>query len=198
LIASVEIADPQTIRIRTKGPAPGLLSDLEQISIIARHAAEGRSTADFNAGKAAIGTGPYTYVSWQPGDRLRLAANPDYWGGVEPWTNLTIRPIPNDGARVAAMLAGANLVVTARDASGRLAGVARSLTDFAYACYLSDLCVDPAFQVKGIGRALIAETKRILGPGCMLLLLSAPDPMTWYPKLGLEPVANGFIIRRDG
>lgn len=107
------------------------------------------------------------------------------------------RPV-DDAARMAAMLAGANLVVTARDAAGRLAGVARSLTDFAYACYLSDLCVDPAFQGRGIGRALIAETKRILGPGCKLLLLSAPDPMTWYPKLGMERVANGFIIRRDG
>ena len=107
------------------------------------------------------------------------------------------RPV-DDAARMAAMLRGSNLVVTARDAAGRLAGVARSVTDFAYCCYLSDLCVEPAFQRRGVGRALIAETKRILGPGCMLLLLSAPDPMTWYPKLGMERVANGFIIRRDG
>lgn len=117
------------------------------------------------------------------------------------------RPV-DDPARIAAMLAGANLVVTAREAdgrgatgpdgAGRLAGVARSVTDFAYCCYLSDLCVDPAFQGRGVGRALIAETKRLLGPGCMLLLLSAPEPMTWYPKLGMERVANGFLIRRDG
>lgn len=107
------------------------------------------------------------------------------------------RPV-DDPARMAAILAGADLVVTARDAAGRLAGVARSITDFAYCCYLSDLCVDPEFQGKGLGRGLIAETKRIIGPGCMLLLLSAPDPMTWYPKLGMERVANGFIIRRDG
>ncbi len=104
----------------------------------------------------------------------------------------------DDAARMAAMLAGSNLVVTARDVVGRLAGVARSFTDFAYGCYLSDLGVDPALQGQGLGRGLIAETKRIIGPGCMLLLLSAPDPMTWYPKLGMEPVANGFIIRRDG
>ncbi len=105
-IASVEVINPETIRIHTKGPAPGLLWDLMQISIIARHAADGRSTADFNAGRAAIGTGPYRFVSWQPGDRLRMTANPEYWGGAEPWANLTIRPIANDGARVAAMLAG--------------------------------------------------------------------------------------------
>ncbi len=108
-----------------------------------------------------------------------------------------VRPV-DDAARMAAMVAGSNLIVTARDAAGRLLGAARSFTDFAYGCYLSDLCVDPAGQGQGIGRALIAETKRILGPGCMLLLLSAPDPMTWYPKLGMERVANGFIIRRDG
>jgi ribosomal protein S18 acetylase RimI-like enzyme len=106
------------------------------------------------------------------------------------------RPV-NDPARMARMLAGANLVVTARDTAGRLAGIARSLSDFAYACYLSDLCVDPNFEGRGIGRALIAETKRIIGPECMLLLLSAPKPMSWYPKLGMERVANGFIIRRD-
>ena len=106
------------------------------------------------------------------------------------------RPV-NDPARMARMLAGANLVVTARDAAGRLAGVARSLSDFSYACYLSDLCVDPAFEGRGIGRALIAETKRIIGAECMLLLLSAPKPMSWYPKLGMERVPNGFIIRRD-
>jgi GNAT superfamily N-acetyltransferase len=107
-----------------------------------------------------------------------------------------VRPV-GDAARMAAMVAGANLIVTARDAAGRLVGVARSFTDFAYGCYLSDLCVDPVVQGRGVGRALIAETKRIIGPGCMLLLLSAPDPMSWYPKLGMEAVANGFIIRRD-
>ncbi|MBX6374434.1 MAG: GNAT family N-acetyltransferase [Acetobacteraceae bacterium] len=104
--------------------------------------------------------------------------------------------------RIAAMLAHANLVVTAREATaggqGRLIGVARSLTDFAYCCYLSDLCVDAAWQGKGVGRALVAETKRIVGPGSMLLLLSAPAAMDYYPRIGMERVANGFIIRRDG
>jgi GNAT superfamily N-acetyltransferase len=108
------------------------------------------------------------------------------------------RPV-NDTARMAAMLANSNLVVTARgtEAPHRLIGVARSVTDFVYCCYLSDLCVDASWQGRGVGRALIAETKRILGPGTMLLLLSAPKPMTYYPRIGMEPVRNGFIIRRD-
>jgi peptide/nickel transport system substrate-binding protein len=152
LIASVEIADPQTIRIRTKGPAPGLLSDLEQISIIARHAAEGRSTADFNSGKAAIGTGPYKFVSWQPGDRLRMAANSDYWGGAQPWANLTIRPIPNDGARVAAMLAGDVDLIEGVPASDR----ARLLADPKLALWETD-----AFRIIYI----VMDSARDISPG---------------------------------
>jgi predicted N-acetyltransferase YhbS len=57
--------------------------------------------------------------------------------------------------------------------------------------------VEEAWQGRGVGRALIAETKRILGPRAMLLLLSAPKPLTYYPRIGMEPVQNGFIIRRD-
>jgi len=107
------------------------------------------------------------------------------------------RPV-DDVPCLTAMLAHASLLVTARDGSGRLVGVARSLTDFAYCCYLSDLCVDDAWQGRGIGRALVAETKRIVGPDSMVLLLSALKPMGYYPRIGMEPVQNGFIIRRDG
>ncbi len=105
-IARVEVIDPLTIRIHTKGPAPTLLVDLEAIAILSRHAAEGRSTADFNSGRATIGTGPYRFIEWVPGNHLKLERNPSYWGGVEPWEHVTIRPIANDGARVASILSG--------------------------------------------------------------------------------------------
>jgi len=108
------------------------------------------------------------------------------------------RPVDDEG-RMATMLAHSNLVVTARlsDGSRRLVAVARSVTDFAYCCYLCDLCVERERQRQGIGLALIAETKRIVGPGSMLLLLSAPAAMAYYPRIGMEAVDNGFTIRRD-
>lgn len=107
------------------------------------------------------------------------------------------RPV-DDVPHMAEMLANSNLVVTARETAAprRLIGVARSVTDLVYCCYLSDLCVDAAWQGRGVGRALIAETKRIIGPRAMLLLLSAPKPLTYYPRIGMEHVQNGFIIRR--
>ncbi len=106
------------------------------------------------------------------------------------------RPV-DDPPRMAAILAGSNLVVTARDGAGRLLGAARSVTDFAWCCYLSDLCVEKGRQRGGIGRLLLAETKRVVGPGCMVLLLSTPSAMGYYPRLGMERVPNAFLVRRD-
>lgn len=105
-IDKVEVTGPLTVRIHTKGPSPTLLVDLANIAILSRKLAEGRTTPEFNAGPAAIGTGPYRFVEWQAGRSLILARNPSYWGGAEPWDRVTIRPIANDGARVAAMLSG--------------------------------------------------------------------------------------------
>lgn len=101
-----------------------------------------------------------------------------------------------DHARIEKMYANSNLVVTAWDGE-TLVGIARSLTDFCYACYLSDLAVRKEYQKDGIGRQLIALTKEIIGEQSMLLLLSAPAAMDYYPKVGFDKVDNGFMIKRS-
>lgn len=105
------------------------------------------------------------------------------------------RPI-DDAARVARMLAHANLTITAWEGD-TLVGVARSLTDFAFCCYLSDLAVDEAYQRAGIGRELIRRTQAETGPECTLILLSAPAAMAYYPKVGFEKLENAFAIKRQ-
>lgn len=104
------------------------------------------------------------------------------------------RPI-SDVGRVQRMLDNANLIVTAREGA-ELVGVARSLTDFAYCCYLSDLAVDRARQGKGIGRELIRQTRRLAGEECMCLLLSAPDAMSFYRAIGMPQPDNAFLFKR--
>lgn len=104
------------------------------------------------------------------------------------------RPI-HDRNRIAKMIENAQLMVTARDEDGLLVGLARSITDFSYCCYCSDLAVDVAYQGQGIGKALIEETRKIVGPGVTFLLLSAPKAMDYYPKIGLEKFENCFGIR---
>ena len=105
-ISGTEIVDDLTILIRTKGPAPTLPVDMAQVMIISKRAAEGKATSEFNSGVAAIGTGPYRFVEWVPASKVVMERNPKYWGGAEPWERVTRKPIPNDGARVAALLSG--------------------------------------------------------------------------------------------
>ena len=104
------------------------------------------------------------------------------------------RPV-NDLPRIQKMIDNANLTITAWSGSD-LIGIARSLTDFCYCCYLSDLAVDKKFQHKGIGKELIQRTRKEISEDSMLLLLSAPEAMEYYPKVNFEFVDNGFIIKR--
>lgn len=104
------------------------------------------------------------------------------------------RPIDRPAA-LAKMLAHADLIVTARDA-GRLVGVARSLTDYAYCCYLSDLAVARSHQRLGLGRRLIEATLAALEPGAKLILLAAPAAVDYYPKVGFERHPSAWIRAR--
>ncbi len=102
------------------------------------------------------------------------------------------RPV-HDLARIADMLAHANLVCTAWD-GGVLVGVSRSLTDFAYCCYLSDLAVDVVYQKKGVGKALIRLTQTRLHPQCKIILLAAPKAEGYYPKIGFSHFHSAWIL----
>ena len=107
-----------------------------------------------------------------------------------------IRRPTKDLPRIARMLENSNLLVSAW-AAGKLVGVCRALTDFAYCCYLSDLAVDRKFQKQGIGRELIRRVRAIIGPEAALILLSAPEAMGYYPKAGFDRIENGYIIKRS-
>jgi predicted N-acetyltransferase YhbS len=113
---------------------------------------------------------------------------------IEMLKNSTLaerRPV-DDEQRISSMCNNANLIVTAR-LDGKLIGVARSITDFVYCTYLSDLAVDVQFQKKGIGRNLIEETKKIT-PQAKLILLSAPAAVDYYPKIGMTKHNHCFYI----
>lgn len=111
-------------------------------------------------------------------------------------TSLGARRPLDDPARLAAMLEHANLVCTAWDGD-LLVGVARSVTDFAYCCYLSDLAVDTAHQRAGIGRALIRLTQARLHPAARIVLLAAPAATEYYPRLGFERHPSAWMLRAD-
>jgi len=105
---------------------------------------------------------------------------------IEVLNNSTLgerRPV-DDIPRIKGMIDNANLFVTARD-DGRLVGVARSVTDFVYCTYLSDLAVATDYQKQGIGKELIRITKKN-APQAKLILLSAPAAINYYPHIGMK------------
>jgi GNAT superfamily N-acetyltransferase len=101
------------------------------------------------------------------------------------------RPVA-DRDRMAAMLRGANLVVTCR-ADGRLAGICRCVSDFAYVTYLSDLAVAGGLQRRGIGRALIERTREA-APQAKIVLLSAPAAAGYYPHIGFTRHQSAWVL----
>jgi GNAT superfamily N-acetyltransferase len=103
------------------------------------------------------------------------------------------RPI-DDRHRMQQMLDVANLVVSAWEGD-KLIGVARSLSDFCYATYLSDIAVRLAYQRKGIGRELIRRTQ-VEGGEASLFLFAAPKAVEYYPHVGFE-AGSGWILRSE-
>lgn len=145
-VKTIEIPDPYTLRIKTDGPAPTLPNDFIRLFVVSSKAAKDYSTKDtategFNSGKAAIGTGPYKFVSWTPNEQLVLERFDGYWGGKEPWEKVVRKELPNDAARVAQLKAG-QLDIIARVPSADVPGLQKDTkltvtkTDSVYIFYV--------------------------------------------------------------
>jgi peptide/nickel transport system substrate-binding protein len=105
-ISGVTIVDDRTLRITTNEPSPYLDAELTAVMILSRKLHENASTADFNTGRAMIGTGAYRHVSYVNGERLEVERSPTFWGPAAPWARVEIRFVTSPGSRVAALLSG--------------------------------------------------------------------------------------------
>ncbi|MDZ4790742.1 MAG: GNAT family N-acetyltransferase [Hyphomicrobiales bacterium] len=115
----------------------------------------------------------------------------EYIGVLEASGLRARRPVDPD--RIATMIANSNLIMAARD-SGRLIGVSRCISDFAFNCYCSDLAVDKAYQGQGVGHALIDATIAQLHPKASFYLTSAPDAVSFYERIGMSRNDRAFCI----
>jgi len=102
------------------------------------------------------------------------------------------RPV-DDEKCIQGMLEHADILVLAMDKE-KIVGVARAISDFNYACYLSDLAVDVAYQKMGIGEGLIDKVKEELEEECKIILLSAPDAVDYYPKVGFTQHPSAWVL----
>lgn len=108
---SVTKIDSHTVRIATTTPYPLLPNDMVTIPIVSHAHCKDATTADYNSGRAAIGTGPYRFAGYVPGERFEFVSNPDYWGPKPAWDKIVLRTIRSGPARVAALLAGETDVI---------------------------------------------------------------------------------------
>ena len=114
---------------------------------------------------------------------------------IELYDNAGLPRPTHDKERIRKMYENSNLIVTAWDGD-LLVGVSRSITDWVWSTYLADLAVRDDYQKLGIGRQLINLTKEKLGDQSMILLLSVPTAMEYYPKVGFEKQESSYIMNR--
>jgi len=105
-VESVTAKDPLTLIIKTNIANPDLPLNLASVHIVSKHVGEKSQTENYNSGAAVVGSGPYKYVSYTPGDRVVMERNNDYWGPKQMWEKVNYRYINNAAARTAALLSG--------------------------------------------------------------------------------------------
>lgn len=115
---------------------------------------------------------------------------------IDLYDNCGLPRPTHDQERIAKMVENSDLIVTAW-AEGNLVGISRCITDWVWSCYLADLAVKKEFKKAGIGKMLIEITKKTVGEQSMVLLLSVPTAMEYYPKVGFTQLDNSFIIHRE-
>ena len=117
---------------------------------------------------------------------------------IELLTNSTLgerRPV-DDRDCMEGMISNSNLIVSAWDGEN-LVGISRCMTDFHYACYLSDLAVNEIYQKSGVGKELQRLTQNQLGPKCKLILISAPAANSYYEHVGFTNNERCWVLERS-
>ena len=98
-IVSAEAVDEFTLDIHTEGINAVLLLQLAQLPVIAPGTGE-------TVGENPVGTGPYTFESWDRGQQITAVRNPDYWGDAPSIDAFSVRFIPDKQTSLAALQAG--------------------------------------------------------------------------------------------
>ena len=128
--------------------------------------------------------------------KINVPVSPDQFINLLQASGLGERRPVDDRVCMQGMVENSNLMVSAWNGD-RLVGIARSMTDFHYACYLSDLAVDRRYQGRGVGRRLQTITQEQLGPKCKLILVAAPAAHAYYERLGFTNNPRCWMLERQ-
>ena len=105
-VRDTKVVDKYTLHVRTKAAAPTLPNDFIRLFVVSKSIGMEARNEQFNSGKAAIGTGPYRFVSWAPKGDMVMKRFDGYWGEKQHWEQVIRKEIPSDPARMAALKSG--------------------------------------------------------------------------------------------
>ncbi len=105
-VKETKVVDKYTLHVKTKVAAPTLPNDFIRLFVVSKSIGMDARNEQFNSGKAAIGTGPYRFVSWAPKGDMVMKRFDGYWGEKQPWEQVIRKEIPSDPARMAALKSG--------------------------------------------------------------------------------------------
>ncbi len=104
-VERLETPDPLTVRVVYRYPYAPALHGWD-LPILPRHLYGTRDPAAARYDRAPVGSGPFRFVSWEPGRRIVLRANPDYWDGPPYLDELVFQVIPSQETTLQSLLAG--------------------------------------------------------------------------------------------
>jgi peptide/nickel transport system substrate-binding protein len=105
-VRDTRVVDKYTLHVRTKAAAPTLPNDFIRLFVVSKSIGMEARNEQFNSGKAAIGTGPYRFVSWAPKGDMVMKRFDGFWGEKQHWEQVIRKEIPSDPARMAALKSG--------------------------------------------------------------------------------------------
>jgi peptide/nickel transport system substrate-binding protein len=100
----IEVVDDYTVRILTKKPAPGMLTQLWILQIVAPKYYQTTPAGDL--ARLPIGTGPYKVTEWVKDDHITFEAWDGYWGPKPAINTIIYRPIPDTQTRISELETG--------------------------------------------------------------------------------------------
>lgn len=104
-VAGVEVVNPLTVQIRLKSPLTPFLQYLAHHSLYI-YSPEALKKHGKDVVKHPVGTGPFKLEAWEPGVKVVLGRNDQYWGGAPKIRQAIYVPIIEAQARLAAIRTG--------------------------------------------------------------------------------------------
>jgi len=107
VIKQVDVIDDSTVRFTLSEPFGAMIATFAHpAGAISSPTAIKKYGADY--GKHPVGTGPYQFVDWVPGDHITMVKNPDYWdkNNGPKVDKIIVKPVPEDGTRIAMLQKG--------------------------------------------------------------------------------------------